>query len=120
MVEKRPDRTLGAGHDEFWAWCAKGELRLQKCGGCGKVLWPVMAACDGCGGTEFIWERLSGRGKLVSWCTFVRDYYRGIMQVPYDTIGEEDCVPGLAVEVRFIAAEDSAGAFSLPVFAKAE
>jgi uncharacterized OB-fold protein len=137
MAEKRPDRTLGPGHDEFWAYCAKGQLRLQRCANCGKLLWPVMAACDACGGTELPWEQVSGRGKLVSWCSFVQDYYRGLLSVPYDTIlvelaegplfianpdgfGEAACTPGLPVELRFRACQDSAGEFALPVFAKVE
>lgn len=137
MAEKRPDRTVGHGHDEFWAWCAKGEMRLQKYIHCDKWLWPVMSACDACRSGEFAWMPISGRGRLVSWCSFVQDYYRGLLPVPYDTIlvelaegplfigsperfGEDDCVPGLAVELRFRACEDSAGTFALPVFAKVD
>jgi uncharacterized OB-fold protein len=137
MAEKRPDRTLGPGHDEFWASCARGELRLQRCGHCGKLLWPVTAACGACGGTELSWQQVSGRGTLVSWCSFVQDYYRGLLPLPYDTIlvelaegplfianpdgfSEAECVPGLAVELRFRTCEDTAGSFALPVFANAE
>ena len=86
MVQKRPDRTLGPGHDEFWAWCARGELRLQRCGDCGGLSWPVVSACEHCDSTKLTWERMSGRGKLVSWCSFDHDYYRGMLPVPYDTI----------------------------------
>jgi uncharacterized OB-fold protein len=135
MAEKRPDRTLGPGHDAFWQWCAQGQLRLQRCADCRKLLWPVMAACDACGGSELPWEQVSGRGTLVSWCSFVQDYYRGLLPLPYDTIlvelaegplfianadgfGEAECAPGLAVELRFLACEDSAGTFALPVFAR--
>ena len=133
---KRPDRTLGGAHDAFWAWCAKDEVRLQQCESCGKLLWPVMKSCDRCGGGAFQWTRMSGRGRVVNWCTFVQDYYRGAIATPYDTIlveldegplfisnpqgfGEADAVMGLAVDVTFVDCEDSAGPFRLPVFRRA-
>jgi hypothetical protein len=89
--------------------------------------------CEQCGEQGFTWQRLSGRGKVVSWSTFQQDYYRGVLPVPYDTIlveleegplfisnpqgfGWQDLSPDMAVQVVFIEAEDSAGAFRLPVF----
>jgi len=131
--EKRPDRALGARHDDFWAWCGKGELRLQHCADCGKISWPVTLACEYCGHTSFDWKRMSGRGKIVSWCSFERDYYAGLLPIPWMTIlveleegplfisnpvdfTEQDIRFGLPVTVAFITCEDSAGGFSLPVF----
>jgi uncharacterized OB-fold protein len=133
MVQKRPDRTLGPGHDTFWDWCGKGELRLQRCGACNGLTWPVQDHCEHCHGEKLTWERMSGRGKVVSWCSFERDYYYGVLPVPYDNIlveldegamflsnpkgfGWRDITPGMTVQVAFEACEDSAGEFSLPVF----
>jgi uncharacterized OB-fold protein len=133
MAHKRPDRTRGPAHDAFWAWCEMGELRLQRCGACGKLSWPPVQACDHCGGAELTWERMSGRGKVVSWCTFERDYYNGALPIPWDTILVEleegplfvsnphgftwtDIRPDMPVTVAFIDCEDSAGLFRLPVF----
>ncbi len=131
----RPDRLLGPGHDEFWAWCNQGELRLQRCAHCGHIAWPVVDACEACGSAELVWTTMSGEGKLVSWCTFERDYYRGVLPIPWDTILVElaegplfignphgvtwhECALGLPVRLKFIPCEDSAGGFSLPVFAQ--
>ncbi len=136
MVQKRPDRTLGPGHDTFWEWCARGELRLQKCGSCGEINWPVRETCEFCGHLAFDWERMSGLGTVVSWCSFHQDYYGGLLQVPYDCILVElaegvlflgnpqgfpadDGAPGLAVRLAFIDCEDSGGPFKLPVFERA-
>ena len=133
MAEKRPDRTLGGNHDVFWEWCGKGELRVQRCETCGHQAWPARQRCEVCRGETFAWERLSGRGKVVSWTTFERDYYHGAMAMPYDTIlveleggplflsnphgfGWRDLTPDMPVKVTFIDAEDSAGVFRLPVF----
>jgi uncharacterized protein len=135
MAQKRPDRTLGPGHDTFWDYCGKGELRLQKCASCGGLTWPVGQACEFCGETQLSWEPMSGRGKVISWCSFERDYYYGILPIPYDCIlveleegplfmsnpegfGWKDITPDMPVTLRFIDAEDSGGAYKLPVFAR--
>ena len=133
MAERRPDRTLGPGHDEFWAWCGKGELRLPRCNSCGELSWPVVEACEFCGAKEFTWEPMSGRGKIFSWCTFERDYYAGVLPIPWDTILVEldegplflsnpkgfswtETKVGAPVKLAFIDCEDRAGTFRLPVF----
>lgn len=135
MAQRRPDRTLGPGHDEFWAWCDQRELRLQRCEACGAFAWPVVEACEVCGGPALRWERMSGRGRIAGWTTFERDYYAGMLPIPWDTIVVEleegplflsnpqgftwrDLQVGMAVELAFLACEDSAGPFNLPVFAK--
>jgi len=133
LVPKRPNRTLGPGHDSFWEYCAKGEMRLQCCGACGKFTWPVAQACEYCGSAELRWEPVSGKGRLVSWSTFERDYYQGVIPIPYGNILVEleegplflsnpagftwrEAVPGMKVKLTFLACEDSAGRFELPVF----
>jgi uncharacterized OB-fold protein len=133
MSEKRPNRTLGPGHDDFWAWCARDELRLPRCADCGGLSWPAGPCCEQCGGTNLAWERLSGRGTLVSWCRFERDYYNGTLPIPWPTIlvaleegplfvsnphgiAWDELALDLPVKVAFIACEDAHGAFRLPVF----
>ena len=137
MTQVRPDRTLGPGHDEFWAWCNKQELRLQRCESCGRISWPVVAACEFCGDSRMIWAPMSGRGKVVSWCSFEKDYYQGVLPMPWDVILVEleegplfisnpkgfayaDVRSGMAVKLAFIACEDRAGSFNLPVFERVE
>jgi uncharacterized OB-fold protein len=136
MAERRPDRTLGGANDSFWDWCAQGELRIQHCASCGEYSWPPVESCEHCHGDALEWQRMSGRGAVAAWCSFEQDYYGGILQVPYDTILVEleegplfisnpdgfdwrDIAPGMPVQLTFRDSEDSAGSFSLPVFAKA-
>lgn len=133
MVQTRPDRTLGPGHDEFWHWCDQGELRLQRCEDCGAISWPVARACEYCGSTRLAWERMSGRGTIFSWCTFEQDYYRAVLPLPWETMLVQldegplfisnpqgfslaDAKVGMAVKLAFVACEDRAGHFNLPVF----
>ena len=134
MVQRRPDRTLGPPHDDFWAWCDKGELRIQRCASCGELNWPAVSACENCSASSGLsWERMSGRGRVASFCTFERDYYAGMLPMPFETILVEleegplfvsnpvdatwrDLAVGLPVELEFVTCEDSAGSFQLPVF----
>jgi len=136
MVQQRPPRTLGPGHDTFWEGCAADELRLPRCTACGELAWPVVDACRHCGSEGFAWERLSGTATLVSWCSFVKDYYGGMMPVPFDTIVVElaegplflsnprgfaaaEAPYGTPLKVAFIDCEDRFGRFRLPVFERA-
>lgn len=137
MSEKRPNRMLGPIHDDFWAYCSNGELRLQKCKNCGYVSWPATDTCYDCGTKgQLTWERFSGRGTIVSWCTFEREYYRGILPIPWHTIlvkldegpmflsnpkgfGYDDIKKGMPVKLAFIDCVDKAGEFRLPVFERA-
>jgi uncharacterized OB-fold protein len=136
MAEKRPNRVRGPGHDDFWAWCDKGELRVQRCGACKRLSWPVVKACEYCGGESLAWDKMSGRARLVSWCAFERDYYNGLLPLPWETILVEleegamvvsnpaglswdDYKLDMPMKVTFIDCEDEGGAYKLPVFEKA-
>lgn len=51
----------------FWEGCRAGELRLQRCAGCGRhVLYP-RPRCPHCHSDQLEWVRASGRGKLHSY-----------------------------------------------------
>jgi len=47
----------------FWAGCAAGELRYQRCSACGRVQFYPRAFCAGCGGAPR-WELSAGRGSV--------------------------------------------------------
>ena len=135
MAEKRPDRTLGPAHDDFWAYCNRGELRLQHCPRCDRRFWPPAPACDTCGSTEIAWKPMSGLGKVISYCTFESLYYHDCPP-PWESIlveleegplflsnpqgfGGEDIEADMPVRVTFLECEDAAGPFKLPVFERA-
>ncbi len=60
----QPDDDLVA---EFWAHCAREELRFQRCSACGDWRHLPRLRCARCGSGEFRWERSSGRGRVYSW-----------------------------------------------------
>ena len=55
----------------FWAGCAAGELRYQRCAACGRVQFYPRSFCAGCGG-EPLWEVSARRGTVYSATTVGR------------------------------------------------
>ncbi len=135
MTERRPNRTLGPNHDTFWSYCNQAELRLQRCVSCGRIQWPPTPMCNECLSDEFIWDAMSGRGTINTYCTFERPYYAECPP-PWEAIlveleegplmmsnpsgfSVEGMARGTPVRLAFIDCEDDAGPFKLPVFALA-
>ena len=58
-----PDRDS----EPFWQALREGELRLQRCSGCGCLRFPPRAVCNRCTGFDAEWVALSGRGTIASW-----------------------------------------------------
>lgn len=132
--ERRPNRTLGGAHDQFWQFCENRELRLQRCSDCAAFAWPPGDRCEQCGGLDLEWRPVAGTGKLQSWATFEKKYF-DILPVPWDTIlveldegpllvsnpsdlSRDDMVVNMPVRVEFLDCEDDNGEFRLPVFRK--
>jgi uncharacterized protein len=51
----------------FWAGTAQGELRVQRCGGCGELRHPPGPMCPACGETKPEFTVASGRGEVYSY-----------------------------------------------------
>ena len=51
----------------YWEAAEDGYLVLQRCGDCDAWRWPARAICNRCHSFEARWERVSGRGRIVSW-----------------------------------------------------
>jgi uncharacterized OB-fold protein len=52
---------------EWYAHLARGELRFQRCTGCGRWRHPPRHLCADCGADAWEWAGASGRGTLFSW-----------------------------------------------------
>jgi len=50
----------------FWEGCSGGELRVQRCGGCGAFRMPPRPMCPRCRSLDARWEPVSGRGRIWS------------------------------------------------------
>jgi hypothetical protein len=53
---------------EFYDWCRRGELRLQRCKACGTWRHVPQPMCAECHSWEWEWAKTSGRGTLFTWC----------------------------------------------------
>lgn len=82
---ERPMPLIGRYDGPFWEHTKNHELRLQQCTACRKFRWPPAAVCDECLSPDFAWELVSGKGTLLSWVVFQRQYFPGI-PTPYNCI----------------------------------
>jgi uncharacterized OB-fold protein len=64
------DRLLPSAvglNGEFYAFLARGELRLQRCAACNAWQHPPRHRCAHCGSSDVTWEPATGRGRVYSW-----------------------------------------------------
>ena len=84
----RPTPRRGVYERPFWNFVQQEQLRLQRCTGCGQFWYPPGPACPRCLSSDWTWEALSGRGSLLSWATFHRQYFAS-MPPPYTVVAAE-------------------------------
>jgi uncharacterized OB-fold protein/acyl dehydratase len=65
----RPAPPIGRDNAFFWEGVQAGELRIQKCNGCGALRHPPGPICDRCGSTDQGYVIASGRGVVYSHVT---------------------------------------------------
>lgn len=73
-----PDKPLPVVTEEnrpFWAGAAAGELRMQRCLGCGHIRFPIQALCPRCIGREFEWAALRGRAEILAVIVYRRAFH---------------------------------------------
>ncbi len=67
-MAKPPRPTMDRDSAFFWEGVEKGELRVQRCAGCGSLRHPPRPMCPGCHSLEWDSVVASGRGEI---CSFV-------------------------------------------------
>ncbi|HZR83493.1 MAG TPA: Zn-ribbon domain-containing OB-fold protein [Candidatus Binatia bacterium] len=97
-------------HAEFYAHCARGELRFQRCDDCGTWRHPPRVLCPRCASERWQWARSSGRGTLFSWTITHQPLVPGFGdRVPYAVaVVELEEGPRLVTGLRGIALRDLA------------
>jgi uncharacterized OB-fold protein len=121
---------VGEWNRPFWDAASAGELRFQRCVACGHLRYPIAPICPRCLDARATWDRVSGRGEVLSYVIFRRAYHPSRAdQIPYAVAliqtdegprmfsdlpaGEEgDIAVGDRVEVEFIPS----GPFAVPRF----
>ena len=67
-----------------WEGNVVRELRVQRCDDCGTMRFPASRWCANCLSENTSWQKVSGKGKVWSWCVFHRAYFKGFeSDVPY-------------------------------------
>ncbi|MGW0536087.1 Zn-ribbon domain-containing OB-fold protein [Streptomyces sp. NPDC003032] len=59
--------TMDDDGTPFWAYAARGELRIQTCTACGEPRFPPRPCCPHCQSFGSEWRRMSGRGRVWSY-----------------------------------------------------
>jgi uncharacterized protein len=89
---------------EFYAHCAAGELRFQRCEACATWRHPPRARCAACGSDQWEWALATGGGRVFSWTITHRPLDPGFAdEVPYAVVvAEMDEGPRLVGNLRGI------------------
>ena len=84
----RPAPRRGVYEIPFWDFVARRELSLQHCGDCGQWRYPPGPACPSCLSTSYAWAAVAGRGRVLSWTAFHRQYFDELPP-PYTIVAAE-------------------------------
>jgi uncharacterized OB-fold protein len=127
----KPLPDLAGFSKEFYGFCRRGELRFQRCNGCGAWRHVPREMCAACGCFEWEWAKSSGRGSVFTWTVVTRAMHPAFADdVPFAPAVIEleegvrllsqvvDCPPaelevGMPVEVTF---DDATSEVTLPRF----
>jgi uncharacterized protein len=132
MDAKTPSRVMGQYDKPMWDSIERRAMALQRCCDCGGWQYPPGPSCPHCLSDRLEWRPISGRGRVISWVAFHRQYLPAY-PAPYNAIaGEleegpimisnlEGAMPGAEVmgtEVRLVYSTMPDG-ITLPRFARA-
>lgn len=116
----------------YWDGLAEGELRYQRCAGCGHAWLPAREECPRCLSDEVTWERAGGGGRIISWVVYHTAVHPSFAdRLPYNVaVVELDegprlitniCAPQdqLAIERAVVLRIEDESGVSIPRFAPA-
>ena len=113
MGLRRPKPRLGIYEKPFWDFIQQRELRLQCCAACAHLRYPPSAVCPRCLASEYVWNKTSGRGRLISWTVFHRQYFPEL-PVPY-TVASVQLEEGPMLIANLLEIEPGAARLDMPV-----
>lgn len=81
----KPLPTISEETREFWEGARQGRIRMQQCGACRHIRFPINHVCPRCLSGEFKWVDLSGRGEVFSYVVFHQLYNKAFEKdLPYN------------------------------------
>ncbi|MFC1921610.1 Zn-ribbon domain-containing OB-fold protein [Chloroflexota bacterium] len=82
---EKPLPLIDEENTQYWEYCRKHELRLQKCTECGLIRSRISVICPNCNSMESEWAKLSGKGKVFSFIIYHRAFHPAYANdIPYD------------------------------------
>ena len=125
----RPDPIQRMDTAFFWDACERGELVAQKCEACDLLWHPPRPICPTCHSMEKAMQKLSGKGRLLSWVKQARPAAFGFPESPVAILVEleegirlvsnlegvevDDIKVGMALQVDFAK---TSGNKAVPIF----
>lgn len=71
---------------EFYGWCARSQLRFQRCAQCRAWRHVPRVMCAECGSSGWSWALSSGRGRVFTWTVAARPMHPEFVDVPWATV----------------------------------
>jgi uncharacterized protein len=84
-IVSTPTRVMGLYDKPMWDSIEAGRMRLQRCKSNGKFHYPPGPMFPDCPADELEWADIAGRGTIISWIVFHRQYLPAY-PVPYNVI----------------------------------
>ncbi len=82
---KTPAPVAGMYDAPMWESIRQHGMKLQCCGQCGARQYPPAPVCHRCLSEQLDWTPISGRGDILSWVIYHRQYLDAY-PVPYNVI----------------------------------
>lgn len=80
-----PAPVLGLHDAPMWESIRARRMSLQRCEDCGAFQYPPGPGCPRCLSPRLAWQAISGRGTILSWVVFHRQYLSAY-PAPYNVI----------------------------------
>ena len=112
---KKPLPAISSLNEPYWTGLKHRDLQLQHCNNCNKLWYPPGPFCPECWSRNFIWQKLSGRGKVNSWVVFHQAYFSSLKdEIPYN-VAEVELDEGPRLLTNLVGIDNTNIQIGMPV-----
>ena len=87
LPDGTPPPQPGPEDRPFWDACARRELRIQRCGACGRFRHPPMPRCPRCRSDAIAWAQVPGTGVVYTYTIVRHPVHPALVDaVPYTVV----------------------------------
>jgi len=84
-TQSSPAKVNGLFDNIMWSYICDKNFHLQHCDKCNITFYPPAPCCSKCFSDKLHWRPVSGKGKIISWAIFHRQYLPAYPS-PYNVI----------------------------------